>query len=109
MNITVLGEACFQSPLKNRISDQIRIPEQIEIGVDPGLQFELADPTDTAQKQVRSGVAPCLECRLQTATLFRIVESLGYARSTALPSLDASLLSSSEVHPCQISLVKRTR
>jgi len=62
MNITVLGEPCYESPLKNRISDQIRIPEYIETGVDPGLQFELAGPRDKLffdPQQTRAGIVTC--------------------------------------------------
>src|SRR5438270_12672347 len=45
MNTPNLGTACFASKASSYcISDEIRIPERIEIGADPGLQFELAGP-----------------------------------------------------------------
>src|ERR1044071_3893273 len=44
MNHAVLGEACFPCGLTHTISDNVRIPERIEAGADPGLQFELAGP-----------------------------------------------------------------
>ena len=44
MNTPTLGELRFVSNLSHTISDDIRIPERIEIGAEPGLQFELAGP-----------------------------------------------------------------
>ena len=44
MNPVTLGEARFPSNLSHTISDDVRVPEHIEIGTDPGLQFELAGP-----------------------------------------------------------------
>jgi 6-phosphofructokinase 1 len=42
--IASLGEARLASPYTNTVSDELRIPERIEIGADPGLSFELAGP-----------------------------------------------------------------
>ena len=44
MNTPTLGEARFASNLSYTIRDDVRIPERIEIGAEPGLQFELAGP-----------------------------------------------------------------
>lgn len=62
MKITVLGNPCHESLLNYRISDQVRVPEHIEIGVDPGLQFELAGPRDKLffdPQQTRAGIVTC--------------------------------------------------
>jgi hypothetical protein len=39
MNTPTLGKACFTSRLGHTINDDVRIPERIEIGAEPGLQF----------------------------------------------------------------------
>jgi 6-phosphofructokinase 1 len=62
MNITNLGTPRFDSPLSNTINDDGRVPERIEVGAEPGLQFELAGPRaklyfDPAQ--TRAGVVTC--------------------------------------------------
>ena len=44
MNTPTLGEPRFASTHSHTISDELRIPERIEIGAEPGLQFELAGP-----------------------------------------------------------------
>src|SRR4051812_33834639 len=46
METPTLGEARFASKASSShtISDDTRIPENIEVGADPGLQFELAGP-----------------------------------------------------------------
>ena len=44
MNTPRLGESHFDSKLTHTISDDVRIPERIEIGAEPGLKFELAGP-----------------------------------------------------------------
>jgi len=45
MNTPNLGTACFASKACSYcVSDDVRIPERIEVGADPGLQFELAGP-----------------------------------------------------------------
>src|SRR3954462_6641118 len=44
MQTPTLGESRFSAKLSHTINDEIRIPERIEIGADPGLQFELAGP-----------------------------------------------------------------
>ena len=42
MNTHTLGEPRFASTLSHTISDDVRIPERIEIGAEPGIKFELA-------------------------------------------------------------------
>lgn len=62
MNIPRLGEARFVSRAGHTISDDIRIPERIEIGADPGLRFELAGPRAKVffdAKQARAGIVTC--------------------------------------------------
>src|SRR5438067_13821942 len=62
MNIPTLGEARFASGASHSISDDVRIPERIEIGSDPGLQFELAGPRSNLffdPKQTRAGIVTC--------------------------------------------------
>jgi 6-phosphofructokinase 1 len=44
MNPPTLGEARFPSKLSHTIGDDVRIPEHIEIGAEPGFEFELAGP-----------------------------------------------------------------
>jgi 6-phosphofructokinase 1 len=62
MNTPTLGEAFIDSNLSHTISDDIRIPERIEIGAEPGLRFELAGPRAKLffdAKQTRAGIVTC--------------------------------------------------
>jgi len=62
MNTPSLGEARFVSKLTHTISDDVRIPERIEIGAQPGLEFELAGPRAKLffdAKQTRAGIVTC--------------------------------------------------
>ena len=62
MNTPALGEARFGSRLSHTISDDIRIPERIEIGAEPGLQFEPAGPRAKLffdAKKTRGGIVTC--------------------------------------------------
>src|SRR5215207_9114533 len=62
MQIPNLGEAHFASTLSHTINDDIRIPERIEVGAEPGLQFELAGPRAKLffdPKQTRAGIITC--------------------------------------------------
>jgi 6-phosphofructokinase 1 len=62
MNTPSLGEARFASKLTHTISDDVRIPERIEIGAQPGLEFELAGPRAKLffdAKQTRAGIVTC--------------------------------------------------
>lgn len=62
MNTSTLGQARFASRLSHTISDDVRIPEQIEIGAEPGLQFELAGPREKLffdSKKTRAGIVTC--------------------------------------------------
>jgi 6-phosphofructokinase 1 len=62
MNTPTLGEARFPSKLSHTISDDVRVPERIEIGAEPGLQFELAGPRAKLffdPKKTRAGIVTC--------------------------------------------------
>jgi len=62
MNVPSLGEARIASNLSHTISDDVRIPERIEIGADPGLQFELAGPRAKLffdAQNTRAGIVTC--------------------------------------------------
>jgi 6-phosphofructokinase 1 len=62
MNTPTLGEPRFASAQTHTVSDDIRIPERIEIGAAPGLQFELAGPRAKIffdAKQTRAGIVTC--------------------------------------------------
>ncbi|HEY5705323.1 MAG TPA: ATP-dependent 6-phosphofructokinase [Terrimicrobiaceae bacterium] len=57
-----LGEPRFASRLSHTVSDDLRIPERIEAGAEPGLQFELAGPRAKLffdPKQTRAGIVTC--------------------------------------------------
>jgi 6-phosphofructokinase 1 len=63
MNAPTLGEPRFASRAgRHAVSDDIRIPEHIEAGADPGLQFELAGPRAKLffdGKDTRAGIVTC--------------------------------------------------
>lgn len=62
MDIPILGEARFASTKTHTTSDEVRIPERIEVGAEPGLQFELAGPRAKLffdPKQTRAGIVTC--------------------------------------------------
>ncbi len=62
MQTPTLGEARFTSTKSHAVSDDIRIPERIEVGAEPGLQFELAGPRAKLffdAKQTRAGIVTC--------------------------------------------------
>jgi len=62
MNTPTLGDSRVNSRRSHTISDDIRIPERIEIGADPGLQFELAGPRAKLffdGKKTRAGIVTC--------------------------------------------------
>src|SRR5216110_1338165 len=59
MQTPILGEARFASTQSHTVSDDVRIPERIEVGAEPGLQFELAGPRSKIffdAKQTRAGI-----------------------------------------------------
>jgi 6-phosphofructokinase 1 len=62
-NTPSLGEARFSSRAgRHSVSDDVRIPEHIEVGADPGLQFELAGPRARLffdGKNTRAGIVTC--------------------------------------------------
>ena len=62
MNAPTLGEPRFDSKRTHTISEEVRIPERIEIGADPGLQFELAGPRAKLffdPKKTHAGIVTC--------------------------------------------------
>ncbi|MEI6674587.1 MAG: ATP-dependent 6-phosphofructokinase [Verrucomicrobiota bacterium] len=62
MSTPTLGEPRFPSPLKRTQNDDIRIPQHIEVGADPGYLFELAGPRATLffdPAQTRAGIVTC--------------------------------------------------
>ncbi len=62
MSTPTLGEPRFPSPLKRTLNDDIRIPQHIEAGADPGFLFELAGPRATLYfdpAQTRAGIVTC--------------------------------------------------
>jgi 6-phosphofructokinase 1 len=62
METPCLGTPRFNSPIHYAINDEIRIPERIEVGAEPGLQFELAGPRAKLffdPKQTRAGIVTC--------------------------------------------------
>jgi 6-phosphofructokinase 1 len=62
MNAPSLGQPQFVSKLSHTVGDDVRIPERIEIGADPGLQFELAGPRAKLffdGKKTRAGIVTC--------------------------------------------------
>jgi 6-phosphofructokinase 1 len=62
MNTPTLGRPRFASALSHTVSDELRVPERIEIGADPGIQFELAGPRAQLffdPKQTCAGIVTC--------------------------------------------------
>jgi 6-phosphofructokinase 1 len=66
MDITILGEPRFASPVKRTVSDKIRIPEIIRIDPDrpppSNLSFEMAGPRSMLffdPEQTRAGIVTC--------------------------------------------------
>ena len=66
MNVNVLGEARFPSPLRRTVSDDLRVPEQIvrdpKSPAAPELLFELAGPRAKLffdPKNTRAGIVTC--------------------------------------------------
>jgi 6-phosphofructokinase 1 len=62
MNTPALGEPRFSSKATHTVSDEGRIPERIEVGAEPGLQFELAGPRAKLffdPKKTHAGIVTC--------------------------------------------------
>jgi 6-phosphofructokinase 1 len=62
MQTPTLGEPRFASQLSHTVSDDARIPENIEVGSEPGLLFELAGPRKKLffdPRQTRAGIVTC--------------------------------------------------
>jgi hypothetical protein len=62
METPTLGEARFASDRSHTVSDDLRISEPIEVGAEPGFEFELAGPRAKLffdAKQTRAGIVTC--------------------------------------------------
>src|SRR6186713_749496 len=62
MQTPTLGEPSFVSKRSHTISDDVLIPERIEIGAETGLKFELAGPRAKLffdPKKTRAGIVTC--------------------------------------------------
>src|SRR5690348_15079383 len=62
MNTPTLGKPRFKSKRSHAVDESVRIPERIEAGAKPGLQFELAGPRTKIffdPKKTRAGVVTC--------------------------------------------------
>jgi 6-phosphofructokinase 1 len=62
MNTPSLGQPRFASKLTHTISDDVMIPERIEVGAHSGLKFELAGPRAKLffdPKKTRAGIVTC--------------------------------------------------
>lgn len=62
MNCPTLGEPRFSSEQSHTIPDGAYVPERIEIGADPGLQFEIAGPRSKLffdPQKTRAGIVTC--------------------------------------------------
>jgi 6-phosphofructokinase 1 len=59
---STFGPPQFASRASHTVSDDVRIPERIEIGAEPGLQFELAGPRAKLffdPKETRAAIVTC--------------------------------------------------
>jgi 6-phosphofructokinase 1 len=62
MESHLLGEPRIVSKRTHPVSDEVRIPERIEIGAEPGLEFEQAGPRAKLffdPKKTRAGIVTC--------------------------------------------------
>src|SRR4030095_1264381 len=62
MQTPTLGEPRFPSTRSHAVTDDLHIPERIEVGAESGLQFELAGPRAKLffdAKQTRAGIVTC--------------------------------------------------
>jgi 6-phosphofructokinase 1 len=62
MNCPSLGNTRFISRHTRTVNDDVRVPERIEIGSDPGLQFELAGPREKLffePSKTRAAIVTC--------------------------------------------------
>ncbi|MFL6513919.1 MAG: ATP-dependent 6-phosphofructokinase [Chthoniobacterales bacterium] len=77
MNTPNLGTACFASKASSYcISDEVRIPERIEIGADPGLQFEVAGPRGKLFFDPKKTIAGIVTCGGLCPGLNNVIRSL---------------------------------
>jgi 6-phosphofructokinase 1 len=62
MKTPTLGEACFTATHSHTVSDDVRIPERIEVGAERGLEFEVAGPRAKIffdPKKTRAAIVTC--------------------------------------------------
>jgi 6-phosphofructokinase 1 len=62
MEVSTLGPPAFASRASHTVSDDVRIPERIEIGAETGLHFELAGPRAKLffdPKKTRAAIVTC--------------------------------------------------
>ena len=98
MNTPSLGEPRLKSPLRRAVSDDVRIPERIELGAPPGLQFELAGPRSQLYfdpRQTRAGIVTL------SSRLGRDIAHYGYIGLVEVtPAVDDGLR---PVHPPELT------
>src|ERR1051325_8593444 len=77
MNTPTLGEARLVSKASDHtVSDDIRIPEHIEVGADPGLKFELAGPRAKLFFNAKQTCAAIVTCGGLCPGLNNVIRSL---------------------------------
>ena len=62
MDTPSLGKPSFASRSSHTVSDELRVPERIELGAEPGQSFELAGPRAKLffdPRQTRAGIVTC--------------------------------------------------
>lgn len=76
MNVPTLGTPRLASPLDRTVPDDLRIPERIELGSDPGITFEVAGPRDKLYFDPRETRAAIVTCGGLCPGLNNVVRSL---------------------------------
>jgi 6-phosphofructokinase 1 len=76
MQTPSLGEARFASKHRHTIGDDVRIPEHIEAGGDPGLLFELAGPREKLFFNPQETAAAIVTCGGLCPGLNNVIRSL---------------------------------
>jgi 6-phosphofructokinase 1 len=76
MNTPTLGEPRFASHPSHPVDERIRIPERIEVGADPGRQFELAGPRNRIFFDPRETCAGIVTCGGLCPGLNNVIRSL---------------------------------
>ena len=76
MNTPTLGEARIASTRTHTVRDDTRIPERIETGAEPGLQFELAGPREKLFFDASKTTAGIVTCGGLCPGLNNVIRSL---------------------------------